>query len=381
MKTLKVLQLASFEGNIGDNANMSGTRKLLKNTFFDYDLHFENLEIREFYWKERAFDKEFISLVNSYDLFIVGGGNYFELWVEDSNTGTSIDISMQNLKLIKIPTIFYSLGCDAGQGFGNNSIKNFQKFLDYVLLSDNFLVSVRNDGSYTTINKYVGEEYAKKISHIADGGFFLETKDSFHPEIDLAQINIGINIAGDMLENRFINTSFDEFLVDFSTLLSRLMQENKKINLILFPHIYKDINVISKLIHCFSDSFARKRITIAPYLHGEGSSEYIFDIYKKCDLILGNRFHSNVCAIALTVPSIGLVNYPQVKYLYEELSLADRFVDVNERGYIEKLENLIKSSLQDKDEISSSYKKLVKKLELETIAFQLEIKKIIEKNS
>ena len=43
------------------------------------------------------------------------------------------------------------------------------------------------------------------------------------------------------------------------------------------------------------------------------------------------RFHANVCPIGLGTPTIGLVNYPQVKLLYEELNLENRFVDVRER--------------------------------------------------
>lgn len=382
MKKIRVLQLASFEGNIGDNANMSGTRKKLSQNLKNYDLEFTNLEIREFYWKKRFFDDDFVSYVNDFDLFIVGGGNYFELWVENSSTGTSIDISVEKLKAINTPTVFYALGCDAGQGIGKGCLDKFRLFLDYVLSKEEqFLVSVRNDGSFNTIKKNLGEEYSNRIHRIADGGFFVDIKDTNHPEIKLENINIGINIAGDMLDGRYSNISYEEFTKKFSNLLKNIMDSDEKINLVLFPHIYKDIATISDFIHSFPDDYARKRITVSPYLHGEKSSEYIFDIYKKCDLIIGNRFHANVCAIGLGVPSVGIVNYPQVKYLYEELGLEGNYVDINSSNDIEKdFAKLIESSLLNKDELHRKYNSITKKLEEKLDIFHLEIKKLLQNN-
>ena len=79
MKTIKTLHLASFDGNVGDNANHSGFYRHLK-AQPGYDFAIEQLEIREYYWKQRFFDDGFVDLVNDYDLLIIGGGNYFELW-------------------------------------------------------------------------------------------------------------------------------------------------------------------------------------------------------------------------------------------------------------------------------------------------------------
>ena len=382
MKKIRVLQLASFEGNIGDNANISGTRKKLLHNLKDYSLEFTNLEIREFYWKKRSFDEGFVSYVNEFDLFIIGGGNYFELWVENSSTGTSIDISVEKLRLIKTPTVFYALGCDEGQGIGKGCLRKFKLFLDYVLSKEKqFLVSVRNDGSLTTIKKNLGGEYSNRIKRIADGGFFVNIKDTNHPEIEPQNTNIGINIAGDMLDGRYSNITYKEFIKKFSNLLIKIMNKNSNINLVLFPHIYKDLSIISDFIHAFPDEYARKRITISPYLHGEKSSEYIFDLYSKCDLIIGNRFHSNVCAIGLGVPSIGIVNYPQVKYLYNELNIEENFVEINNDYDIEnKFTELIEYSLNNKKKIQDKYNFITKNLEEELDIFQLEIKKLLQNN-
>ena len=98
---MKILHIASFKGNIGDNANHIGFRdwfeKLVKHT-----VEWENIEIREFYRSKRKWDNGFAKEANAYDLVIIGGGNYFELWVEKSPSGTSIEISPEVLRKIEI---------------------------------------------------------------------------------------------------------------------------------------------------------------------------------------------------------------------------------------------------------------------------------------
>lgn len=47
MVTLKVLHLASFSGNMGDNANHRGIRKIF-NKYLNFNMTYDELEIREF---------------------------------------------------------------------------------------------------------------------------------------------------------------------------------------------------------------------------------------------------------------------------------------------------------------------------------------------
>ena len=156
MKTLKTLHLASFIGNIGDNANHNGFYNFLfQNKDFKFEI--DRLEIREFYWKKRFFDKSFVDLVNQYDLLIIGGGNYFELWVENSPTGTSIAIELELLKQIKTPILFNALGVDPGQGISKINIQKFRNFLDLLIERKDF-ISIRNDGAKDTIIEYIGKE-------------------------------------------------------------------------------------------------------------------------------------------------------------------------------------------------------------------------------
>ena len=172
MKKLRVLHLASFLGNVGDNANHYGTRKHLCQNLTHFELDFTELEIRDFHRKLRFYDEAFASYVNEFDLFIFGGGNFFELWVPYSCNSTTVNISLDILAKISTPTIFYGLGLDDGKGISENGINKFKHWLDYVIERDQFLICLRNDGSYSIAEKYFETRYLTHFHVIPDGGFF-----------------------------------------------------------------------------------------------------------------------------------------------------------------------------------------------------------------
>jgi len=221
MKIIKTLHLASFDGNIGDNANHDGFYKYLKqNKTLKFKI--DELEIREFYWKKKYFDKQFVDLVNSYDLLIIGGGNYFELWVENSPTGTSISIELELLEKIKTPILFNALGVDPGQGASEENIQKFRNFLDLLIKRKDF-ISIRNDGARKAILEYVGEKYLDNIHHTVDAGFFADIPEP--SEYYKSKNYIAINVAYDMQDVRFENITYEDFLKTFKNFIDKFLKE------------------------------------------------------------------------------------------------------------------------------------------------------------
>src|SRR5699024_7456701 len=111
MEEIKVLHIASFNGNIGDNANHNGLRKNLER-YLNRNFNFTEIEMREFYqsWNLRDFNTEtFIELCNKNELVIIGGGNFFELKWDYSYTGTTINLSNDTLEKINTPILFFGL--------------------------------------------------------------------------------------------------------------------------------------------------------------------------------------------------------------------------------------------------------------------------------
>lgn len=372
MNTLNVLHIASFNGNVGDNANHNGLYNNL-NELFNQNIVFDQLEMREFYlsWNLRNFnDESFIKLCNDYDLIIIGGGNFFELKWDYSYTGTTINLSEDTLNKISCPILFFGLGCDIGKGVNSKTISRFKHFLDKVINSDKYMVTVRNDGSLETLTQLYGDRFNGKIKKVADGAFFINTDNINLPNPNHNRKVIGINVACDMKEIRFNNQyTYGEFVIDFAELLNKFLLNHEGYNLIFFPHIYSDIEAISDVINNIEDKYRRIRVSVAPYLNGQGSERYLFALYNTCTIILGMRFHANVCAVSQNIPTIALCSYKKITDLYNELGMVNRVVNVNEKGFKEILENKIIETLNELPEVVSKYEDINRKIKLENDKF------------
>ena len=381
------MHIASFNGNIGDNANHNGFRRKLRDSL-KCDIKYDEIEMREFYqsWNIKNFNsEEFIELCNSYDLIIIGGGNYFELKWDYSYTGSTINISNDSLNKIKTPILFNALGCDIAQGTNESNINKFENFLDIITNSSKYLVSVRNDGSYSTIHKLYGDKYDKKIIKVPDGAFFLKTKTFMFPEINKNLKSVGINIVCDMKDIRFgkkikNGIRYDEFINGLARVVNNFLEKNIEYQIIFFPHIYSDIIAIGELLEKIDDRFRRTRIVVAPCLTGRGSEEYIFGLYKECEFILAMRFHSNVCSIAQGIPTICLSSYKKEQCVYSEINLLDRVVYVNTKGFEERLVKRIEDTIENIDQIRYKYKKVLVHIESESHEFYQKVMIWAKKN-
>lgn len=375
MKLINVLHIASFNGNIGDNANHNGLRHILKDIFGEH-ITYDNLEMREFYqsWNLRDFNSvKFIELCNSYDLVIIGGGNFFELKWDYSSTGTTINLNKLTLEQISTPILFFGLGCDVGKGTNERNIEKFEAFLDIITNSNKYLVTVRNDGSLDTIKKFYGNQYENKIHKVFDGAFFMEKEKEkyFYPEIDEGNKYIGVNVVSDMKSIRFSNNiTFNQFVENFADTLNIFLRDYNEYKIIFFPHIYSDLTAISELVERIDDKFRRTRVVVAPCLTGQGSERYIFGLYNHCETILGMRFHSNVCAIAQNIPTIALSSYRKINDLYLELNMSDRVIDVNKNGFEKKLLDKINMSLNNNGQIRDRYSNINESIKIKSKEFE-----------
>lgn len=366
-KKLRVLHIASFIGNIGDTANHIGT-KYLRDKFLDFEFDITEKEIRGFYWGEWNFNShEFIKEANQFDLVVIGGGNYFELWVSNSETGTSINLGLNYIKQIKTPILFYALGCDLGQGTKEENVDKFKVFLDYLTTDSRYFVSVRNDGALFNIRSLYETRYDGKISELPDGGFFTQVKNIEHFEIEKDKKNIIINFAGDMSDIRFPNNpgeiSYESFIKSFAEMIGHLSIEYKdNLNIIFVPHIFKDLKTIYDVLDKMNDKIRRNSIKVAPYLTGEKGHDYIFSLYNQSDLVIGMRFHSNVCGYGLKKNVIGLVNYVQIENLYNNIE-SNQFIDVRKEGFSKELKNMIIDHLTNNDKYTKLSESIVGKLE------------------
>lgn len=373
MRKIRTLHLASFNGNIGDNANHNGFYNGLSE-IKEYEFSIDKLEIREFYWRKRFFDESFVSLVNQYDLLIIGGGNYFELWVENSPTGTSVMIAPDMFKKINIPVVFNALGVDPAQGASKRCCDKFRKFLDVVFENPKNLVSLRNDGSFHAMEHYIGRNYADNCLLTPDAGCNLSINKGIDLHIDGRYI--ALNVAGDMLDKRFSECGdeigYDSFLSEISIFLQKIILEKIVDHVVFVPHVFKDLECASDIISLLSDDVRRKNVVLAPLLTGQGCEE-IFSLYEKSIITIAMRFHANLCSISQNVPTIGLINYRQIEELYKGMNLSDYVVDVRYKGFsmelLKKVKLLMESGREEFEFVSAFNKNEYKSYLLEFKCF------------
>lgn len=340
--TLRVLQVASFTGNIGDNANHLGFRSWF-GELLRKPIEWREFEIRRTFWGDSAFDDDFVAQANACDLLVLGGGNFYELWVKDSPSGTSIAISDERLRRIRVPIMVHGLGVDIHQGVADGNVERFRSHLR-TLRELNSFITVRNDGAAANLRE-IGIELAEyDIHEIPDGGFFAR----FESPAEVSPVRkVGINIAGDMLAQRFPEggLTYQHFLETLARLIVEFTDEDPQLSFVLFPHIFRDLRVYCDLLELLPDRTRRGRVEVARYAAGDSAARLIFDEYLQCQLLLGMRFHANVVALAHGVPTVGLNTYMQIENLYRELDLTEQLVDVRDANSEARLRELMKRGL------------------------------------
>lgn len=335
---MRILHVASFHGNIGDNANHAGFRPWFE-SLLARPVEWQEFEIRNVYRKTASFGDAFVELANAADLVVIGGGNYFELWVEHSPTGTSISIDEGHFAKIERPIFFNALGVDEGQGASEQAVSRFRTFLGRLLGSRQYLVSIRNDGAVATLEKFGAGLPVDRVLRLPDGGFFASYQ-ARSPRARERGLTVAINLAGDMLDQRFPgggSHDYESFLAEFAGAVDRLVSSGTASRVVLIPHIYSDVRVFADLLGKLPDAIRRERVRMAAYDAGDDAARAAFGEYLAADLVFAMRFHANVVPIAHGIPTFGLVCYGQIEKVYAELHLSDYAIDVRLKGFSDRI--------------------------------------------
>lgn len=327
---IKIAHLASFTGNIGDIANHESFYYNFKKAL-GCDIEITKLEIRDYYliWNNKKFDNDFIDLVNQHDLFIIGGGNLFELCWDYSETGTTVNLSNEQLDMITTPILINAIGLDVNKGVNKENIKKFSDFIAKLQEKDSFF-TVRNEGSFDIVKKFF-PQYEEYILKTMDNGFYLSDiiKDKKNKKK-----YIGINIAKDMADIRYENIPYECFIEEICKVIEKICNETDY-KIMMLPHIYSDFEAIMDIMESLDNQLVRTRLSIAPLIHGLELDT--FNYYRQCKAIYAMRFHANVCAISLNIPTVPILNYPKHIELYDDLGYKERVIDTNNKNFVSKL--------------------------------------------
>jgi polysaccharide pyruvyl transferase WcaK-like protein len=334
--------LASFQGNIGDIASQRAFRAWFESLFPDFEITWQNLEIRKFFRNTNYKWKKMQKELTDSDCLIIGGGNFLELWPENSPTGTSLPFSIPEIESITIPIFMNSVGVDDGQGIGKAANENFGDFINYFANRRSNFLSVRNDGSFNVIKTFLSPGNWVKCYEIPDHAFFTEWRNGQRTHLS-SKFIVGINLAIDMERLRF--KSFDnnpeKFLKKFAITLNGLCSEYDELEIRLIPHMYSDIKAFAVLLENMQDEYRRERVTMS-HLDCRENSEVYLEAYSGLNGLISMRFHSHVFGIANRIPLFSLNSYSQINKLLENYGL-ERIDNYDFREEYEKLESKLAS--------------------------------------
>ncbi len=325
----KLLHIASFIGNIGDNASHLGLGNIL-NEISTEKPEIEHLEIRKFYKNytladNLKFDESFADYANTFDGIIIGGGGFLDYWVPGSGTGTTLDIPQSVIRKIKRPLIISSVGALPHQAVPEGNEVRFKKFLDVALEQDNLFIALRNDGSFENIQENFGQDYAERMHKILDNAFF------YSPPIRerlVEQEYVAINLAPDQLSMHsklHAPLEVDDFYQQIKQVIEHCIS-SLGLHVVLVPHIQADMTAILKVIQSLESFTARTMVSVAPCIQGNWGAEQLLSIYQNSKFVIATRFHANVCSTAMQKATIGIAVLDRVGFMYDSIGMNQAYV-------------------------------------------------------
>jgi polysaccharide pyruvyl transferase WcaK-like protein len=323
---MKLLHVASFVGNVGDNASHRGLGRLLGSLGLQPE--WTRLEMRRFYRNARPadrlrFDASFVEQANQHDLLIVGGGGFLDYWVPDSASGTTLDMAPELLAQLRVPTLITSVGCAPHKPVPPGNVQRFRRFLDAALANPCIRIAVRNDGSVDAIRRDIGAHYLERIPQVLDHGFFYA--DARTPDFLPEGPFVAMNIADDQVRmNSTLRGAIDEerYFDQLAATCAHITGA-RDLPLVLVPHIPADLMAIARLLARMDDLTVRQRVSVAPCIQGEGGADRLFGVYAAARLVLATRLHANICSLAMQRRTVGMVALDRVQFVYDQLGLSD----------------------------------------------------------
>lgn len=320
---MNILHIASFEGNIGDNASHIGFYSILDKLNISYCI--EKLEIRKFYKRYTKidalkFDEEMAKKFNEFDLVVIGGGGFLDYWIEDSRSGTTLDFDLKFTSLITTKVLITSVGAYPHREVPNGNVRLFKKFINDLINLENFKVFFRNDGSIPNLISNIDSNLKYSMRELADHAFFYN-EDGFENN-RLKKLNyIAINVSDDQLGmNNIKKVSVDKkkYISEISKFIVDVNRDYGY-KTILVPHIHQDLVIIGEVINDLDSDFFRSNVFVAPCLQTDAGANEVLSYYKHANIVFASRFHSAVVSLVLGKKVVNISALDRVHYLFEAI--------------------------------------------------------------
>lgn len=330
----RVLHVASFFGNVGDNISHLGLRNLISGVIGgDYGV--VGLEIRRTYVNYSLPDKlilddSFAELCKSFHLIVFGGGNLLEPFAANPS-GTRLNIDQETFNEISAPILFASIGL-APRTLKDTDPKTAKKHrttLEFLAQKSNVEIVVRNDGSPNWLANHEPSIFQAFKTGL-DAGFFA-SRDARARRLSsgLTSQPVALNLSLDQISSSIAmgGGTYDKYLATIAARVTERLETSSD-NFIFVPHVHDDLRVFADLMEKIADFYARSRFSVSHLVAGESGGLETLRAYEMAQEVWSMRFHSVIAAIVTEKPLVPLVAMGRLASLLESVGYDGDRVDL-----------------------------------------------------
>lgn len=298
-------------------------------------------------------------LNGQYDGMIVGAASIFDGSRRYTHAGFRFNLPETLWDDLVKPVIFYGVGygCFPRQYYHNREPlrRTFRK----ILAHPKVVFTVRNDDAREWLQR-ITQDDCRRVTVIPDPAAYVPTRESEHPELDPARLNVILSLNAEHPSYRFgggwpqkLWHYLPGWRIRKRRFLSGLVRavervaERHSIHLVLTPHTPYDATMIGEFVSLCSPKFSTYRLTVSPVLKGADGGMCHYDLYRKAHVALCMRVHSQVCAVGLGTPMVSLASLPRMNAYMKDVGLADYVVNVVDPDAGAKVEHLLERLLSD----------------------------------
>lgn len=274
---------------------------------------------------------------------------------------------------IKIPVIINAMGVHIDY-VASEAILKFNHFFQQISNKDNWLVTLRNDGSMSRLKQIV-KDIPESVITVPDNGFAFNKIPYKGSNSEL----VGLSITNDLFTKKY-NGSMDteKFNQEISDFCKYILRQGKQI--IFFMHTPQDIKVLYHIFEKIGLESFREKIKIAPYdTYSVENANVINELYSKCKYIVAMRFHGNIISLKNGIPVIGLAGHEQIEGLYNEISLQGQCIVVKD-GFKDVLFDAVEKMDSNPLYFSNIQNHVMEEINLQQIKYQEMIRSFLNIN-
>jgi polysaccharide pyruvyl transferase WcaK-like protein len=318
MRKIFYFNIPSPAGNAGDDVLSMAIIKKFES--FGQDIHWTSYPVRN-YTTPAVIDR-----ANESDIVLIGGHG---LLISDTNkndiSGWQWRCPMETLKKLKKPLIFYSVGYNMMEG-QEPFHHNFESHIRLTAEKSAFF-SVRNNRSKQMLIRYRVPEEKIIINHCPSIFLVPEKKIDF----PRSKPRVGISLAGDRMNLRIKNTAF--FFAEMRKLLKGLQKDYQ---ICFINHNWNPVSNCQNFIDSVLDELDKPIVyNIETVWSCDNDVEYILNLYKSMDVVIGMRGHSQLVAFGQSAPFISLISHNKLRWFLEDVDMLETGFEVFDNYFAE----------------------------------------------